>query len=99
MDTKKYLYRLATIYKTENTAFIVPVYADELMLRLEGFYPVLPSEAAIVERSGVPYVRFRFPGAGTAAVELDHTGILSQMQYRTTSSGRTTGPCIPPWNW
>ena len=34
MDTKKYLYRLATIYKTENTAFIVPGYADELMLRL-----------------------------------------------------------------
>ena len=30
----------------------------------------------------MPYVRFRFPGAGTAAVELDHTGILSQMQYR-----------------
>lgn len=25
MDTKKYLYRLATIYKTENTAFIIPV--------------------------------------------------------------------------
>lgn len=82
MDTKKYLYRLATIYKTENTAFIVPVYSDELMLRLEGFYPVLPSEAAIVERAGVPYVRFRFPNAGTAAVELDRTGILSQMQYR-----------------
>ena len=68
MDTKKYLYRLATIYKTENTAFIVPVYTDELMLRLEGFYPVLPSEVAIVERAGVPYVRFRFPNAGTAAV-------------------------------
>lgn len=82
MDTKKYLYRLATIYKTENTAFIVPVYTDELMLRLEGFYPVLPSEVAIVERAGVPYVRFRFPNAGTAAVELDRTGILSQMQYR-----------------
>ena len=94
MDTKKYLYRLATIYKTENTAFIVPVYADELMLRVSGFYPVLPSEAAIVERAGTPYVRFRFP-SGTAAVELDRTGILSQMQYRDAFFGEDNRALYP----
>ena len=55
MDTKKYLYRLATIYKTENTAFIAPVYDDDLMLRINGFFPVLPSQAAVVELAGQEY--------------------------------------------
>lgn len=75
MDTKKYLYRLATIYKTENTAFIVPVCEDPEQLRLSGFYPILPSQAEIVERSGVPYVRFRFPTGDVGVMELDYTGI------------------------
>lgn len=81
MDTKKYLYRLATIYMTENTAFIAPVYDDDLMLRINGFYPVLPSQAEVVERAGVPYLRYHFP-VGTAVVELDRSGIMTQMHYR-----------------
>ena len=28
MDTKKYLYRLATVYMVDNTAFIAPLYDD-----------------------------------------------------------------------
>ena len=95
MDTKKYLYRLATIYKTENTAFIVPVCEDPEQLRLSGFYPILPSQAEIVERSGVPYVRFRFPTGDVGVMELDYTGILTQFQYRSDFFGERNGALRP----
>ena len=94
MDTKKYLYRLATIYMTENTAFIAPVYDDDLMLRINGFYPVLPSQAEVVERAGVPYLRYHFP-VGTAVVELDRSGIMTQMQYRDDFFGENNRALSP----
>ena len=94
MDTKKYLYRLATIYKTENTAFIAPVYDDDLMLRINGFFPVLPSQAAVVERAGREYLRYQFP-VGTGVVELDRSGIMTQMQYRDDFFGESNRPMRP----
>lgn len=94
MDTKKYLYRLATIYMTENTAFIAPVYDDDLMLRINGFYPVLPSQAAVVERGGRQYLRYQF-AAGTGVVELDRSGIMTQMQYRDDFFGESNRALHP----
>lgn len=94
MDTKKYLYRLATIYKTENTAFIAPVYDDDLMLRINGFFPVLPSQAAVVELEGQEYLRYQFP-VGTGVVELDRSGIMTQMQYRDDFFGESNRPMRP----
>lgn len=94
MDTKKYLYRLATIYKTENTAFIAPVYDDDLMLRINGFFPVLPSQAAVVELAGQEYLRYQFP-VGTGVVELERSGIMTQMQYRDDFFGESNRPMRP----
>ena len=81
MDTKKYLYRLATIYKAENNAFIAPLYDDELHRRIVGYFPVLASQAAIVEKSGGQYIRYHFP-TGVGVTPLGETGMLTQMQYR-----------------
>lgn len=94
MDTKKYLYRLATIYMTENTAFIVPVYDDDLMLRINGFFPILPSQAAVVEYGGREYLRYQFP-VGTGTVELEQSGIMTQMQYRDDFFGESNRPLRP----
>lgn len=81
MDTKKYLYRLATIYKAENNAFIAPLYDDELHRRIVGYFPVLASQAAIVEKGGGQYIRYHFP-TGVGVTPLGETGMLTQMQYR-----------------
>lgn len=94
-DTKKYLYRLATIYKAENTAFIVPVYEDGSIDRLAGYYPVRPSQAQVVESGGVPYMRFSFPYGQIATVELERTGIMTQMQYRDDFFGETNAALRP----
>lgn len=81
MDTKKYLYRLATIYKAENNAFIAPLYDDELHRRIVGYFPVLASQASIVEKDGGQYIRYHFP-TGVGVAPLGETGMLTQMQYR-----------------
>lgn len=94
MDTKKYLYRLATIYMTENTAFIAPVYDDDLMLRISGFYPILPSQASVVERGGREYLRFQFP-VGTGVIERDRSGIMTQMQYHSDFFGENNRALWP----
>ena len=94
MDTKKYLYRLATIYMTENTAFIAPVYDDDLLLRIGGFFPVLPSQASVVERGGREYLRYQFP-VGTGVTELAKSGILTQMQYRDDFFGESNRALRP----
>lgn len=81
MDTKKYLYRLATIYKAENNAFIAPIYDDELHRRIVGYFPVLASQAVVVELGGKQYIRYSFP-AGVGVTPIQETGMLTQMQYR-----------------
>lgn len=95
-DTKKYLYRLATIYKTENTAFIVPVYEDGGFDRIAGYYPVRPSQAQVVERGGTLYMRFTFPLGDTVTVELDRSGVMAQMQYRDDFFGESNVAALQP---
>ena len=94
MDTKKYLYRLATIYKAENNAFVAPIYDDELYRRIVGYYPVLASQAAIVELGGEQYIRYNFP-TGVGVTPLVEAGRLVQMQYRNDFFGDQNGVLLP----
>lgn len=94
MDTKKYLYRLATIYKAENNAFIAPIYDDEMYRRIVGYYPVMASQTAIVERGGEQYIRYNFP-TGVGVTPLDEAGRLVQMQYRDDFFGDQNGVLRP----
>lgn len=93
-DTKKYLYRLATIYKAENNAFIAPIYDDEFSRRIVGYYPVLASQAAIVERGGEQFIRYNFP-TGVGVTPLAEAGRMVQMQYRDDFFGDQNGVLRP----
>lgn len=94
MDTKKYLYRLATIYKAENNAFIAPIYDDELHRRIMGYFPVVASQAEIVDSGGKQYIRYHFP-TGIGVTPLDEAGMLTQMQYRDDFFGEQNGVLRP----
>ena len=50
MTGAQFLYKAATIYKTQNTCYIVPV-LDEFD-RIAGYYPVLPNSTEIREQNG-----------------------------------------------
>lgn len=86
MDTTKFLYRLATILYVNTTAFILPLYDDD-MLTIKGFYPLLPNNAEIVEYGGEPYLRYTFSTGKRAAIELSKVGILTQYQYKSDFFG------------
>lgn len=94
-DTKKYLYRLATIYKAENTAFIVPVDKEGSNDTIIGYYPIRPSQAQVVELAGETGMRFSFPSGQIATLPLKRVGVLTQMQYRDDFFGETNAALYP----
>ncbi len=93
MTTTKFLYRVATILKVNNTAFIVPI-EDELG-NITGFFPILPQLCEVVDVSGKPYLRFSFSSGKRAAIEFEKVGIMTQMQYSDDFFGETNDALRP----
>lgn len=81
----QFLYRTSTILDIHNTAFIVPVFDEDM--RITGYYPVLPDRAEIVEYKDKLYLRYKFSHGEVAAVELDECAILNKFQYRSDFFG------------
>lgn len=85
MDTTKFLYRVSTILDTNNTAFIVPI--EDEAGALVGYYPVVPQVAEVVDKGGVPYVRYTFGNGKRKAIEFSRVGILTKYAYRNDFFG------------
>lgn len=92
LDTKKYLYRLATAYSIENNVLIAPI---ERAGEIRGFYPLVSSKTMFVEYGGELYVRYDMGGGQYFAVELERCGILNQYQYRDEVWGEDNR-CLRP---
>lgn len=93
MDTTKFLYRLATIYEVDNTAFIVPV--EDQLGHLIGYYPILPQRCEIVEAGGVIYLRYQFANGEYAAIEFEKVGVMAQYLYHDDLFGEDNRPLKP----
>ena len=85
MTTAQFVYKVATIYETKNTCFIVPL-ADKFD-RLIGYYPVNPQQTEVVEVGGEPWLRFTFSGGKKLAVELARCGVVSKYLYNSDIKG------------
>lgn len=94
MDTTKFIYRLATILSVDSTAFIVPLYADDLET-ITGYYPILPQRTEIINYQGEPWLRYTFANGRKAAIELTRVGILTQFQYKDDFFGSGNGALLP----
>ena len=81
----QFLYRVSTILDVNNTAFIVPVF-DERMI-ITGVFPVLPQMCSLVEYDGEVWLRYQFANGQTAAVELRKCTILTKHQYKSDFFG------------
>lgn len=92
MDTTKFLYKLATIYETENTAFIVPIFDKDTIV---GFYPIKPSKAEVREVAGKPFLLYEFGSGQKAAMELESVGILNKFFYNSEFFGETNDALYP----
>ena len=87
MDSKKYLYRLATVLMVDNTAFIVPLY--DRHMNIIGFYPLDTSKVRITEGNGQKYVVYDFGNGNRGAVEIEKAGIMTQFQYHDELFGES----------
>lgn len=86
----QFLYRVSTILDVQNTAFIVPVF-DERMI-ITGMFPVLPSSCALVEYDGEIWLRYQFSNGQFAAVEFKKCAVLTKHQYSNDFFGDTNSP-------
>lgn len=93
MDTKKYLYRLATVYMTDNTAFIIPLYDEKF--NVVGYYPAFTGKCRVVEYGAKKYLRYSFSNGVYGACELEDVGIMNQFQYRDELFGESNA-CLRP---
>ena len=87
MDSKKYLYRLATVLMVDNTAFIAPIFDNRL--NVAGFYPLDTSKVNITQGNGTKYLVYDFGNGSRGAVELDRAGIMNQFQYHDELFGES----------
>jgi len=85
----QFLYRVSTILDVNNTAFIVPVF-DERMI-ITGMFPVLPSSCSLVEYDGEIWLRYQFANGQYAAVEFRKCAVLTKYQYRDDFFGSPNG--------
>ena len=80
MTYSQFLYRLATILEMQNNAFIVPVLGDDPD-EIKGFFPVLPSRAAILDVDGMPWLEYTFRDGQKGYIEFSRTGLMTRYQY------------------
>ena len=75
----QFLYRVSTILDVNNTAFIVPVFDDRMIIT--GMFPVLPTSCTLVEYKNEPWLRYKFRNGAVGAVEMRKCAILTKHQY------------------
>ena len=86
----QFLYRTSTILDVNNTAFIVPVF-DERMV-ITGIYPVLPMKCSLIDYKGELWLRYQFSTGQIGAVEFRKCAVLTKHQYRDDFFGSTNYP-------
>ena len=85
MTAAQFVYKVATIYDTKNTCFIVPI-LDEFD-RLTGYYPVNPQQTEVLDVGGEAWLRYTFKNGKKAAIELARCGVVSKYLYNSDIKG------------
>lgn len=93
MTSAQFVYKVATIYDTQNTCFIVPVL--NAFEQVEGYYPVNPLQTEIVEVNGEPWLRYKFRNGKCAAMELSRCGVVSKYLYQSDIKGENNAALTP----
>lgn len=89
----QYLYKLATIYKIQNTCFILPVL--DQWDRITGYYPAAPDMTELREHDGEPFLVYTFPTGEVASVEFAKVGVVNQYLYRSDIAGEDNSALAP----
>lgn len=89
----QFLYRLATIYFSDNTAFICPVL--DRMGRVTEIYAVLPDRCKVVQVNEEPWLAFEFRDGHIIQEPVWRIGIMRRFQYRNDIFGENNDALDP----
>lgn len=93
MTAAQFVYKVATLYDTKNTCFIVPL-LDEFD-RLTGYYPVNAQQTEILEVDGEAWLRYTFRNGKKAAIELSRCGWVNKFLYNNDIMGENNQALNP----
>ena len=93
MISAQFIYKVATLYDTKNTCFIVPI-LDEFD-RLVGYYPVNPAQTEVIDVGGEAWLRYTFHNGKKAAIELARCGVVSKFLYNSDIKGEDNRALTP----
>ena len=91
--SSQFVYKVATIYETQNTCFIAPLL--DKWGRIAGYYPVIPNMTELREENGEPYLVYTFGSGQKAAIELSRVGIVSKFLYKNDLMGEDNSVLEP----
>lgn len=89
----QFLYRLATIYYSDNTAFICPVFDN--MGRVTELYAVLPDRCKVVQVNNEPWLAFEFRDGHIIQEPVWRIGVMRRFQYRNDIFGENNDALDP----
>jgi hypothetical protein len=82
MDTYTFLYKLATILKVENTAFIIPIFDERL--QIVGYWPQSSIGTSVKSVDGVQYLFYPAPTqmGQMDVIEFKYVGVMRNHFYK-----------------
>lgn len=93
MTSAQFVYKVATIYDTQNTCFIAPVL--DPFDKIIGYYPVNPQQTEIIDVDGEPWLRYTFRSGEKAIIELARCGVVSKYLYNSDIKGESNAALRP----
>ena len=84
------LARTATILETDTTAFVVPSYDENG--EVVGLWPLKAEHVDLLDRGGVPWLRFELASGDAMAIEQSCVCVLTRFQYESDVFGGGNAP-------
>lgn len=79
MSWSRFLYRLATIYEVDCTAYVIPTFSD--VGEVNGLFPLKADSCDLVDVNGEMWARFYLPTGKKFAIEASKVCCLTKYQY------------------
>ena len=89
----QFLERCSNIYDVQNNLFIVPIL--DRMGEITGFFPVVPSSCEVIDRGGVPYLKYTFLNGEKRAIELSRCAVITRHQLNDDFFGEKNSALTP----
>ncbi len=94
MTTPQFIKRIYTMLQVNDTALIIPLFADD-NATMVGYYPVLPSACTACDVDGELWLKLDFPTSESVYVEWSRCGVMTRHQYRSDLFGDGTNVLNP----